>query len=381
MNRSTKVLGASLLAMSVIVAACSTSKVSGRSSPSATPSASPSASAPATRSAGPSPTPAATGVGHLRRGSDPSVLPGPVLIVDENNNQLIEVDPQGRIVWQFPRPGDLAPGQTFLTPDDAFFTPDGKQIIATQEENFTISLIDIATHRIVWRYGVPGVHGSGPNHLWNPDDALVLPNHYVLSPDIKNCRILLIAPGAHTPSRVYGTTGRCGHNPPTLYAHPNGAFPMRNGHYIVTEINGAYATEIDLSGKVYSSMHIPGLTYPSDTNEIRPGLFLTADYQSPGTLLEFTPTGRVVWRYRPRGADALDHPSLALPLPNGDVICNDDYNDRVIVVDPRTNKIVWQYGVTNHSGRGSGLLANPDGLDLAPPYSHLVVLGPTMGLP
>jgi outer membrane protein assembly factor BamB len=323
----------------------------------------------------------ASGIGHLRAGSDQSVLPGPVLIVDENNNRLIEVDPNGRIIWLFPRPGDLSPGQTFITPDDAFFTPDGKQIIATQEENFTISLIDIASHRIVWRYGVPGVHGSAPNHVWNPDDALVLPNKYVLSPDIKNCRILLIAPGAHTPTRIYGTTSVCGHNPPQTFAHPNGAFPMRNGHYIVTEINGAYATEMDLSGKVYSSIHIPGLVYPSDTNEIKKGLFLTVDYQRPGTVLEFTSTGQVVWRFRPTGTDELDHPSLALPLPNGDVILNDDYNDRVIVVDPRTSRIVWQYGVTNVSGSSAGHLANPDGIDLAPPDSELMVLGSSMGLP
>ncbi|MHB8512442.1 MAG: NHL repeat-containing protein [Actinomycetota bacterium] len=317
----------------------------------------------------------------LRRGSDPSVLPGPVLIADENNNRLIEVDPHGHIVWEFPRPGDLLPGQDFVLPDDAFFTPDGRQIIATQEEDFSVALIDIATHRIVWWYGTPGVHGSTANHVRNPDDGLVLPNGYVLLPDIKNCRILLIAPGTHTPSRIYGTTGSCGHNPPRLYAHPNGAFPMRNGHYIVTEINGAYATEVDLSGHVYSAMHIPGFVYPSDTNEVRPGVFLVADYQRPGTIMEFTSTGHVLWRYRPTGKNALDHPSLALPLPNGDVICNDDRNDRIVVVDPRTNRIVWQYGMTRRSGKAAGYLANPDGLDLAPPYSELVILGPHMGLP
>jgi DNA-binding beta-propeller fold protein YncE len=343
-----------VLAVAMMATACTAPR-----SPTAATTATPSGrQSKAARSPSSSAIPSADGRGYLRAGSDPSVLPGAVLIVDENNNRLIEVDPKGRIVWAFPRPGDLRPGQTFVTPDDAFFTPDGKQIIATQEENFTITLIDVARHRIVWRYGVPGVHGSGPNHLWNPDDALVLPNRYVLSPDIKNCRILLIAPGTHTPTRIYGTTGLCGHNPPHEYAHPNGAFPMRNGHYIVTEINGAFATEINLAGKV----------------------FLTVDYQRPGTILEFTRTGHVLWRYRPGGRDELDHPSLALPLPNGDVICNDDRNDRVIVVDPRTNTIVWQYGVTNRPGSAPGRLANPDGLDLAPPNGELVVLGPRMGL-
>jgi hypothetical protein len=55
----------------------------------------------------------ASGPGHLATGSDPSVLPGPILIADEKNNRLLIIDPHGRSLWQFPRPGDLAPGQTF----------------------------------------------------------------------------------------------------------------------------------------------------------------------------------------------------------------------------------------------------------------------------
>ncbi len=94
--------------------------------------------------------------GHLRPGSDPSVLPGPVLIADEDNDRIVLVDPQGRVIWTFPEPGDLRPGETFKSPDDAFYTADGKQIIVTHEENFAVSLVDIASRRIVWRYGTPG---------------------------------------------------------------------------------------------------------------------------------------------------------------------------------------------------------------------------------
>ena len=99
---------------------------------------------------------------YLAPGSDPGVLPGPVLIADKLNNRLLIVDPQGHVRWTWPQPGDLAPGQTFVVPDDAFFSPDGRYIIATQEDDFVITVIDIATGKIVWRYGHPGVAGSGP---------------------------------------------------------------------------------------------------------------------------------------------------------------------------------------------------------------------------
>jgi hypothetical protein len=110
-------------------------------------------------------------------------------------------------------------------------------------------------------------------------------------------------------------------------------------------------------------------------------VYLSVDYAQPGTIMEFDSAGHVLWRFSPQGPDALNHPSLALPLPNGDVLANDDYNDRVIVVDPRTNQIVWQYGHTGTPGKRPGYLNNPDGVDLAPPYQLVRRFPNATGLP
>ena len=324
--------------------------------------------------------PPADSVGRLRPGSDPSVLPADVLIADKKNDRLIVVDAHGRVRWQFPRPGDLAPGQTFKIPDDAFFSPDGRQIIATEEDDDVISVIDVATHRIVYRYGHPGHPGSAADFVNHPDDALLLPDGSVLTADIKNCRLLYIRSGQHRPARIFGQTmTACHHNPPARWGSPNGAFPMANGHYLVTEINGHWVDELTLSGSVVWSQVVPGVRYPSDSNEISPGQYLTVDYSNPGQVVEFDRSGAVTWRFSPSGPDALNHPSLGLPLPNGDVLVNDDYNHRVIVIDPHTDKIVWQYGHTGVAGSGPGYLDNPDGVDLVPPHSLLITHAQTMG--
>jgi hypothetical protein len=78
--------------------------------------------------------------------------------------------------------------------------------------------------------------------------------------------------------------------------------------------------------------------------------------------------GRVLWRYGPSqpGEAQLNHPSLALQLPNGDIAVNDDYRDRVIVIDPHTDRIVWQYGHTDVPGTAAGYLRIPDGMDFVP---------------
>jgi DNA-binding beta-propeller fold protein YncE len=320
---------------------------------------------------------AAAGPGRLAPGSDPSLLPADVLIADHHNNRLLIVDPQGRIRWEFPRPGDLAPGQTFLQPDDAFFSPDGRSIIATQEDDQVISVISVATSRIIYRYGTPGTPGAGPNHLFNPDDAMLTPAGVIISADIKNCRLVIITPPAHAVTRVIGrTTNACQHDPPRRFGSPNGAFPMTNGDYLVTEINGDWADEMSLGGRVAWSANPAGVLYPSDSNEIYPGRYLTADFSDPGQVAEFTSSGRVVWRM-----GGFNQPSLALPLPNGDILLNDDFNHRVCVVDPATHRIVWQYGHTGKAGRGPGYLSDPDGVDLVPPDSLLVTHGATMGAP
>ena len=309
-----------------------------------------------------------TSPGRLAPGSDPAVLPGDVLIADHHNNRLLIIDPDGRIRWEFPRPGDLPPGQTFAQPDDAFFSPDGQYIIATQEDDQVISVISLAASRIIYRYGVPGVPGAGPDHLSNPDDAMLTPAGAIVSADIKNCRIVIITPPAHAVTRIIGqTTNACEHDPPRRFGSPNGAFPMTSGHYLITEINGDWADEMTLGGPPGSSASVlwsanpPGVLYPSDTNEVYPGRYLTVDYSDPGQIVEFTSSGRLLWRM-----GGFNQPSLALPLPNGDILLNDDFNHRVGVVDPATNRIVWQYGHTGVAGQAPGYLNDPDGVDLVP---------------
>ena len=80
-----------------------------------------------------------------------------------------------------------------------------------------------------------------------------------------------------------------------------------------------------------------------------------------------TPAGTVTWSFGDAsGPNLLDKPSLAVRLPNGLIAANDDYGDRVILIDPRTRRIVWQYGHTGVASSAPGYLSKPDGLDFLP---------------
>lgn len=319
------------------------------------------------------------GRAHLAPGSDPSALPGDVLIADRSNDRLLVVDPHGRLVWRFPQTGRAS----LPLPDDAFFSPDGRTIVVTEEDVDAVSVVDVASRHIVWRYGAIGQPGSVANHLAHPDDAMQLPDGAIVAADIENCRLVLLRPPSHRAVRTSGSPAEgCIHAPPRAWGSPNGAFPLAGGGTLVTEINGDWVDALSATGRLLWSTHPPGVSYPSDSNEVRRGLFVTVGWQSPGILETFDRRGRLHWRYRPAsGAAPLDHPSLALPLPNGDFLVNDDFNDRVIVVDPRTNRVVWQYGHTGVAGRAPGYLSRPDGVDLAVPAALLARIHARIRLP
>jgi PQQ-like domain len=288
-----------------------------------------------------------------------------LLIADRGNGRLLIVDNAGKILWRFPgAPGSVPAGQQFSA-DDAFLSPDGRTIVANDEFHEVIDRIDIVTRKIVWQYGTYNSAGSAAGHLHTPDDAYPLANGDVSVADIRNCRILEINK-AKKIVHQWGLTRHCGHNPPLSYNNPNGDTPLRDGGMLITEIGGSRVVRLDAAGAVVFDIHVP-VAYPSDAQPDGHGNIIVVDYNSSGSVLRVSPKGKVLWRYKPKGtAGQLDHPSLAVVLPDGTIVLNDDFRHRVVIIDPATNRIVWQYGHTDVAGRGTGYLNTPDGMDLVP---------------
>ncbi len=240
--------------------------------------------------------------------------------------------------------------------------PDWRSIITNEEFNDTLKLVSLRGRRVTWAYGHAGVPGASPGYLNTPDDAYRLPNGDVTVADIRNCRVVELTPRGKV-VRVLG--GSCVHDPPQGLASPNGDTPLPDGGVLVTEIGG-WIDRIDARGRLVWSVRSP-VSYPSDAQLLPNGRILVASFTYPGSIVELTRSGRVTWSFGSQsGPDLLDKPSLAVRLPNGMIAANDDYGDRVIVIDPRTKTIVWQYGHTGVASAAAGYLSKPDGINLLP---------------
>jgi DNA-binding beta-propeller fold protein YncE len=291
-------------------------------------------------------------------------LPYPIMIADRRNNRLIEIAPDKSILWEFPSPNLTV----YRGNEDVNFSADGKLLAVSEEDNFDIHIVDYETRALTWTYGTPDHRGSGPGLLNYPDDAHLLADGKFITADIRNCRVLIVDPKTNAIATQWGTPGKCKHNPPNELAHPNGATPLENGDILITEITDAWISRITRDSKVLWSVKAPGLHYPSDAFPTVDGKqIIVADFWKPGRVIIFDPaTRKISWEYFVKeGEGMLDHSSIARELPDtGDILVVDDLNDRVIVIDRKTKAIIWQYGEKGKKGFTPGLLNYPDGVDL-----------------
>ena len=159
-----------------------------------------------------------------------------VLITDQGNARVIEVDRATKTtVWQFPPP-NATPDQTLVGPNSAERLASGNTLIADEEGNRVLEVAPDGS--IVWRYPA----NVDPASLDAPAFASRLPSGNTLVTDSNNGRILEL--DAATPPGIvwtYETAPRV----PQGDTSPTRAVRLANGHTLVTEPLVDQVIEID----------------------------------------------------------------------------------------------------------------------------------------
>jgi hypothetical protein len=309
--------------------------------------------------------------------------PGNILITDQFNNRVIEIDPEGNIVWQFGNgPGDTSANAIVGTNDaervGTLTLMSGTGIPAGATKNCKKSgcvdnrviLVDRGGN-IVWQYGQFGVTGFGPNQLNTPVQNTYLPNGNVLITDQGNERIIEVRRTDNAIVWQHGENGVVGIGPNQL-SNPNAAELLANGHILISDENNNRAIEVThttpsqivktftaggtVSGVAFASRLPTGHTLLTDSNNNR--------------IVEVDSNDSIVWEYstnaRP-GSNPAPLPTRAVRLANGNTLISDQFNDQVIAVNS-SKEIVASYGKINDPGYSPSAA-----IQMNAPYSAYVI--------
>jgi hypothetical protein len=285
--------------------------------------------------------------------------PGDILISDQFNNRVIEIQPSGKIVWQFglgpndltarsiigcndaERVGDLtlmsgaglAPGLDFALPGGAV---DNRVILADRNG------------RIVWQYGVFQQTGSGFNLLNTPVQSVWLPSGDVLITDQGNNRIIEV----NMHKQIVWQYPDSNTNEADQLNSPNSAELLPNGHVLIADENNSRAIEVTRGDKIVATFSAGGtVVILGFASRLPNGDTLLTD-SGNSRVVEVNADDEPVWQYY-TDTDPLSfpapQPSHAVRLKNGNTLIADQINNRVIEVD-MAGDIVADYGLPLGAG-------------------------------
>ena len=292
--------------------------------------------------------------------------PGNVLISDQFNNRVVEVAPDGHIVWTFGsgNPTLCNPGpSTIIGLNDAERLSGGLTLtvgtgIPAGSQSYPKGCADNRVvvvnqqGKIVWQYGQAGVTGSGPNQLNTPVFAIQLPNRNIMVVDQANNRVIEIDRNSKQIVWSYGPKSG-----PGALNNPNSAELLPNGNILIGDENNNRVIEITRDSTIVWQ-YSQGLSAAAFASRLPNGDTLIAD-SSHSRILEVTPNKKVVFEYftnTDSSSNSAPLPTNAVQLANGEISIADQFNHRVLIVNP---KVKFQYGTTNVAGNGTGQLNGP----------------------
>lgn len=313
-----------------------------------------------------------------------------VLIADQFNNRVIEVDTQHRVLWSYGDGSSIAGPTSIVAPNDAervgSYTliagtgaPAGTEPTCTDACNDNRVVLVNRQGRIVWQYGQAGVTGAGANQLSGPVCSVFLPNGHVLITDQGNQRVIEVD-GRHNIVWQYGTTGMTG-TADNFLNNPNSAELLANGNILIADENNNRVIEVSRHHHIVWSYGSPadtatlnGAAFASRIEET--GTTLITDSNN-NRIIEVDPSGKVVFTFVTNtraGSNTTPLPTRAVRLANGHTLVSDQFNQQVIAVD-HAGKIGFTQGQLNVAGKAFNQLNGPydakvigDYTGLTPPY-------------
>lgn len=253
---------------------------------------------------------------------------GNTLIADAGDetgagSEIIEVNPEGQIVWQY--------GEGLRFAHSAQRLLNGNTLIADTTNNRVIEVNpagEIVFTSDDWG-NKTGMLSDG-SHLHYPNDAHQLDDGNLIITDRNNNRCVIV----DKKGNVKWTYDKD-------IVHPHNCDMLPNGNVIIADSDGKKVKEVNKDKEIVwqygdGSSHI--LDWPRDADRLENGNTLITDSKNK-RVIEVDHDGNLVWEYKvPYFCNFYE----ADKLPDGNVLISDQQHHRVIEVDPYGN-IIWMF--------------------------------------
>lgn len=227
---------------------------------------------------------------------------GRTIICRAAQHEVIELDEQGKQVWQ---QGELQ------YPWRAVGLPNGHRLVASYNGRFAAEFD--AQGKEVWRKDeLPG----------GPHSVTRLENGNTLLACSDSHEVVEITPNGETAWSIH------------IDGRPTDAVRLEDGRTLIVLKNGSRVVEVDRDGKVL--WEIPNLQWPNTAQRLENGNTLIAEVQAD-RVVEFDRGGKVVWSH------TINAPYDAQRLANGNTLIAQ--NSLVTIIDP-AGKVIWSHATT-----------------------------------
>jgi len=237
-----------------------------------------------------------------------------------DGSQVIEVAPDGQIVWAYREGLSFAHGAKRL--------PNGNTLIADTNHDRVIEV----TPQGEVVYDSSSINGgllSDGTHLRYTNDAHQLEDGTLLITDRNNNRCVMI----DRQNQVLWSYDEG-------IRHPHNCDMLPNGHVMIADSDGNRVLEVDRDKRIvwaYTGGE-EGLSWPRDADRLPNGNTLIVNSRD-SSLLEVTPGGEIVWRHR---AGHFANYYDADLTPQGTILFSDQQRHQVVEIN-RAGEVVWRY--------------------------------------
>jgi outer membrane protein assembly factor BamB len=308
--------------------------------------------------------------------------PGNILIADQFNNRVIEVEPNGKIVWQFGvGPNDLT-DRSVIGVNDAERVGNLTLISGTGLAPFLdsalpqgavdnrVMLVD-PNGKIIWQYGQFQVTGAGPNQLNTPVQSTWLPNSDVLITDQGNNRIIEV----NTRKQIVWQYPGSNTNASGQLNSPNSAELLANGNILIADENNNRAIEVTRGDKIVKTFTAGGTVLELGFASRLPNGHTLLTDSGNARIVEVDTNDEPVWQFYTDTAPLsfpAPQPSHAVRLADGDTLIADQINNRVLLVN-MAGDILMAYGLPLADGDNfaDGMQSTQQGINW--PYDAKVI--------